>query len=221
MNVYVSTKFSDLSQNAELLSIGMIIEQPGLCLKAWYSEINNPDTTRWSKFVKEHDAKSFGIGESALRSMLKQTLGDNNEIIKNYIDPANTGSTIQVECPRKSNFDILANRFYNQIFPRLHDGETVTFIVDVGFYTAVLINSLLNHVRDLSGNVDPAVGFYDVNQVIADTLYDGNPSQAFDASRENLVNMATGCEFYKFLPRYHAFSDAFLVYMTYKIFKGC
>ena len=161
-SIFVDTEFTELSQRAELLSIGCITQSGDI----FYGEIEDYDPEKINDFVRENVlTKFFGNGTKFLDSKLKI-----------FIQEHRLTTTVFGPFEKVSE---AFQKWVGEIDERLSEYENgkpdIVFVSDVGYYDCVLMIDLLtNHGTsfDLPASVSPA--FIDLTNIAMAVDYKSN-----------------------------------------------
>lgn len=157
-NAYFDTEFTDLKKDAELISLGIVIDT-----NKFYAEFTDFNKKKCSDFVKEH--------------VLPNTITNAKKENTNLLAMIQNKKVTYVQGTKAEIKDSLIEwlkRFGN---------EPIQFISDCGHYDMVLLIDIFGSAFDLPSNISACL--HDINQDIA-KRYGISDKMAFDINREEL-----------------------------------
>lgn len=173
VKVYFDTEFTGLRKDTDLISIGMIANDPYLKLSRYlYLELNDYDQSKVNDWIQDNVI--------------------NNLIFKDdKVDPISDDNCIMAKCNKAEARDYIRDWLKDIHNKALIDSESakVQLVSDVAHYDFVLFLDLFGTALDLPDFISPVC--LDINNDIS-KLYHISPAMAFDHSREYIIQILDG-----------------------------
>ena len=189
MYVFYDTEFTDLTKDADVISIGLITDGD----QKFYGEITDFDHNKCSDFVKEQVLPNLG----------NPVLLPGGADIDDYV--------LSVGTKEKVSADLMS-----WLESQRQENENIYFVSDVCHYDFVLLIDLLTNggsAIDLPNFISPVCE--DVNALIADFM-DASQFEAFDFSREEFLKDFLRIDVSKYASQKHnALFDAYVIREIY------
>ena len=190
MKIYFDTKFTGLTKNTDLISIGLIAENGS----TFYGELTDFNIAKCNQWVKDNV-----VGKLKYYNKYDYYYKENNHSVE-ILDT-------------KHRVGVHLNLWLNSFL------EEIQFVSDVAHYDFTLLIDLLTQGKSalhLPEYITPAV--YDINQLMAQKL-DISMHQAFDLNREEiLVDMHRAGISDLSIEKHNALWDAFVIKELYSAF---
>lgn len=159
MKIFFDTEFTGLHKNTTLISIGLIDENG----RTFYAEFSDYDDSQCDKWIKENVIKHLKFNEYGTK-----------------LPGLNFGY--------KDNVEVKSNKLTIQTYLEqwLMPYDEIELVSDCCHYDMVLFIDIFGGAFDIPANINPAC--HDINQDIAN-YFDISETQAFDKSRENIIEV--------------------------------
>lgn len=197
MKLFFDTEFTGLRKDTTLISIGIVSEDG----RKFYAVLNDFDVTQCTQWINENVIK--GVVEDALSIPIGiiEDIGEDGKYMDFWFVKGN-----------KSLVSIHLNRWLNWI----GGYDSIQFVSDVCHYDFVLLIDLITNggtALDIPDNISAVC--HDINQDIAQH-FGVSDAEAFDMSREQIMNDLCGSEAIVTGDKHNSLYDAEVIRAIYK-----
>ena len=219
MKLFFDTEFTGLRKDTTLISIGIVSEDG----RKFYAELTDYNENQCNKWINENVVKNLHLPHipwhSKCTENIKKLEEDGYVISRNPHIPRE-GSLLEYDYFKSDNENMTALGDSHWIGIALNEWlkqfDTIQFVSDVCHYDFVLLIDLITNggtALDLPLNISAVC--HDINQDIAQH-FGVTDAEAFDMSREQIMNDLCGSEAIVTGDKHNSLYDAEVIRAIYK-----
>ena len=197
MKLFFDTEFTGLRKDTTLISIGIVSEDG----RKFYAELTDYNENQCNKWINENVVKNLHLPHIPWHSKCTENikkLEEDGYVISQNPHIPREGALLEYDYFKSDNENMTALGDSHWIGIALNEWlkqfDTIQFVSDVCHYDFVLLIDLITNggtVLDLPLNISAAC--HDINQDIAQH-FGVTDAEAFDMSREQIMNDLCGSE---------------------------
>ena len=219
MKLFFDTEFTGLRKDTTLISIGIVSEDG----RKFYAELTDYNENQCNKWINENVVKNLHLPHIPWHSKCTEDikkLEEDGYVISQNPHIPREGAILEYDYFKSDNENMTALGDSNWIGIALNEWlkqfDTIQFVSDVCHYDFVLLIDLITKggtALDLPLNI--SVACHDINQDIAQH-FGVTDAEAFDMSREQIMNDLCGSEAIVTGDKHNSLYDAEVIRVIYK-----
>lgn len=219
MLLFFDMEFTGLRQNTTLISIGIVSEDG----RKFYAELTDYNENQCNKWINENVVKNLHLPHIPWHSKCTENikkLEEDGYVISQNPHIPKEGALLEYDYFKSDNENMTALGDSHWIGIALNEWlkqfDTIQFVSDVCHYDFVLLIELITNggtALDLPDNISAVC--HDINQDIAQH-FGVTDAEAFDMSREQIMNELCGSEAIVTGDKHNSLYDAEVIRAIYK-----
>ena len=219
MKLFFDTEFTGLRKDTTLISIGIVSEDG----RRFYAELTDYNENQCNKWINENVVKNLHLPHIPWHSKCTENikkLEEDGYVISQNPHIPREGALLEYDYFKSDNENMTALGDSNWIGIALNEWlkqfDTIQFVSDVCHYDFVLLIDLITNggtAIDLPLNISAVC--HDINQDIANH-FGVTDAEAFDMSREQIMNDLCGSEAIVTGDKHNSLYDAEVIRAIYK-----
>lgn len=219
MKLFFDTEFTGLRKDTTLISIGIVSEDG----RKFYAELTDYNENQCNKWINENVVKNLHLPHIPWHSKCTENikkLEEDGYVISQNPHIPREGALLEYDYFKSDNKNMTALGDSTWIGIALNEWlkqfDTIQFVSDVCHYDFVLLIDLITNggtALDLPDNISAVC--HDINQDIAQH-FGVTDAEAFDMSREQIMNDLCGSEAIVTGDKHNSLYDAEVIRAIYK-----
>ena len=219
MKLFFDTEFTGLRKDTTLISIGIVSEDG----RKFYAELTDYNENQCNKWINQNVVKNLHLPHIPWHSKCTENikkLEEDGYVISQNPHIPREGALMEYDYFKSDNENMTALGDSHWIGIALNEWlkqfDTIQFVSDVSHYDFVLLIELITNggtALDLPDNISAVC--HDINQDIAQH-FGVTDAEAFDMSREQIMNDLCGSEAIVTGDKHNSLYDAEVIRAIYK-----